>query len=87
MQKLKAIELLGGSVSAAAKKVGVSYQAVNQWPEILPARIEDRVISALARDASTLPVGQPTQTPPAHLTRLTHTRCAEDRAMLAVMKG
>lgn len=49
MKKTEAIELLGGSVTAAAAAIGVSYQAVNQWPEELPARIEDRVLAALAR--------------------------------------
>lgn len=50
MDKTKAIELLGGSVSAAAAKLGVSYQAVDKWPDTLPPRIADRVVAALARD-------------------------------------
>lgn len=49
MLKAKAIELLGGSTATAAKEVGVSYQAVDKWPEELPPRIEDRVLAALAR--------------------------------------
>ncbi len=49
MQKSKAIELLGGNTTAAAKAIGISYQAVNQWPDILPPRIADRVTAALAR--------------------------------------
>ena len=49
MLKTKAIELLGGSISAAAEAIGISYQAVNQWPEDLPPRIADRVYAALAR--------------------------------------
>lgn len=49
MLKTKAIELLGGSIAAAADAVGVSYQAVNQWPDELPARIADRVLAVLAR--------------------------------------
>ena len=49
MQKSKAIELLGGNTTAAAKAIGISYQAVNQWPDILPPRIADRVAAALAR--------------------------------------
>ena len=49
MQKSKAIELLGGTVAAAAKEIGVSYQAIDKWPETLPARIEDRVLAVLAR--------------------------------------
>lgn len=49
MLKDQAIALLGGSVGAAAKAVGVSYQAVDKWPAILPRRIADRVLAALAR--------------------------------------
>lgn len=49
MRKAKAIELLGGSVSSAAAAVGVTYQAVEKWPDPLPDRIADRVVAALAR--------------------------------------
>lgn len=49
MHKAKAIELLGGSVKAAADSIGVTYQAVEKWPDVLPARIADRVIAAIAR--------------------------------------
>lgn len=49
MRKDEAISLLGGSISAAADAVGVSYQAVRKWPEELPTRIADRVWAALAR--------------------------------------
>lgn len=50
MLKTKAIELLGGSVSAAAKALGVTYQAVDKWPDVLPPRIADRVLGAYARE-------------------------------------
>lgn len=49
MLKQKAIELLGGSVTTAAEAIGISYQAVNQWPDVLPDRISDRVLAAVAR--------------------------------------
>jgi len=49
MEKQKALELLGGSVSSAAKEIGVSYQAVDKWPAQLPPRIADRVMAAVAR--------------------------------------
>lgn len=49
MLKTKAIELLGGTVAAAAKEIGVTYQAVSNWPDVLPDRIADRVVAALAR--------------------------------------
>lgn len=49
MKKDEAIEILGGSVSSAAKAIGVSYQAVAKWPEVLTPRVADRVIAAAAR--------------------------------------
>ena len=49
MQKLKAIELLGGTTTAAAEAIGISYQAVDKWPDVLPDRISDRVLAVLAR--------------------------------------
>lgn len=49
MEKAKAIELLGGSVSSAAAAIGISYQAVDKWPANLPERIADRVLAVLAR--------------------------------------
>jgi len=49
MNKSDAIQILGGSISTAAKTVGTSYQAVSKWPDVLPRRIEDRVIAAIAR--------------------------------------
>lgn len=49
MLKTKAIELLGGTISAAAQAIGATYQAVNQWPDVLPPRIADRVQAAIAR--------------------------------------
>ena len=49
MNKTEAIQQLGGSVAAAAKAVGVTYQAVNQWPERLSRRVVDRVEAALWR--------------------------------------
>ncbi len=51
MHKSKAIELLGGNTTAAAKAIGISYQAVNQWPDDLPPRIADRVDAAVARSS------------------------------------
>lgn len=48
MKKHEAIQLLGGTVSEAAKAIGINPQAVTQWPEELPRRISDRVIAALA---------------------------------------
>ena len=49
MDKQHAISLLGGSVTAAARAIGVTYHAVYRWPPVLPPRIADRVTAALAR--------------------------------------
>jgi hypothetical protein len=49
MEKARAIELLGGTVTAAARAIGVTRSAVSQWPDELPPRISDRVLAALAR--------------------------------------
>lgn len=49
MLKTTAIDMLGGSAGSAAKAIGISIQAVNKWPDELPARISDRVLAVLAR--------------------------------------
>ena len=49
MKKTEAIQLLGGSVKEAATTLGVTYQAVEKWPEELPPRIADRVLGARVR--------------------------------------
>lgn len=49
MKKDDAIKLLGGTVSEAARAIGIMPQAVSQWPDVLPSRTSDRVIAALAR--------------------------------------
>lgn len=49
MKKIKAIELLGGTLASVAAEIGITASAVSQWPEELPKRIEDRVLAALAR--------------------------------------
>ncbi|MFZ7320484.1 Cro/CI family transcriptional regulator [Comamonas jiangduensis] len=62
MYKAEAIQQLGGSIPAAAKAIGVSYQAVNQWPEVLPVRIVDRVQAALYRKQQAEAAAQGTST-------------------------
>jgi hypothetical protein len=49
MKKAEALALLGGTLSAAAAEIGISPQAVNDWPDELPPRIADRVLAALYR--------------------------------------
>ena len=61
MRKNKAIKLLGGSVASAAQAIGVTYQAVDKWPDVLPQRIADRVQAALWRMANGVP--HPPQAP------------------------
>jgi hypothetical protein len=55
MLKAEAIRSLGGTIAAAADAIGVSYQAVDKWPEELPPRIADRVQAALWRVAHGVP--------------------------------
>ncbi len=67
MNKQQAIEILGGTVGAAAEAVGVSASAVSQWPDVLPDRIADRVLAALARrhlPAELLPAARETPQQP-----------------------
>lgn len=49
MKKQRAIELLGGTNTAAAAECGVTPSAISQWPDELPENIENRVLAALAR--------------------------------------
>ena len=50
MDKTEAIRLLGGSEVSAAERIGVTRQAINKWPDVLPPRLVDRVTAALARE-------------------------------------
>lgn len=47
--KNEAIALLGGTPTEAARTIGITPQAVSQWPDQLPRILEDRVVAALAR--------------------------------------
>lgn len=49
MFKTTAINMLGGTTTAAAHAMGISYQAVDKWPPVLPSRIADRVLGVVAR--------------------------------------
>ena len=50
MNKQQALDQLGGTVSSAAKAIGITPSAVTQWPDgELPSRIADRVQAALTR--------------------------------------
>ena len=49
MDKTTAIKLLGGTAKLAADAIGITPQAVGQWPDVLPSTISDRVQAAIAR--------------------------------------
>jgi hypothetical protein len=53
MLKIQAIKIVcgseGGSVAETARRLGISFQAVNKWPDELPSAIENRVLAYLAR--------------------------------------
>jgi hypothetical protein len=55
MLKSEAIHLLGGEVATAAEMLGISYQAVDKWPDALPPRISDRVLGACLRHGIAVP--------------------------------
>ena len=59
MLKTEAIQLLGGTIPAVAAAVGVTYQAVDKWPDVLPQRISDRVQAALWRIQNGVPHPKP----------------------------
>jgi hypothetical protein len=50
MDKNTALRMLGG-IKAAADAIGISTQAILQWPNPLPPRIADRVQAALWRQS------------------------------------
>lgn len=49
MTKTEAIDLFGGSRSEFARALGITPQAVSQWPDELEQDREDRVIGAAVR--------------------------------------
>lgn len=53
--KQQAIEMLGGNHTAAAKALGITYQAVRKWPDDLTPDIENRLIGALVRTRRKVP--------------------------------
>ena len=55
MFKDEAIGLLGGTAVSAAELMGVTYQAVNKWPPVLPQRIADRVLGVCVRHGIAVP--------------------------------
>ena len=73
MLKQQAIELLGkGHVGVAAEALGISYQAVSKWPEVLPVRIADRVLGCCIRKGIEVPQGLVQQIGPAQARETAH---------------
>lgn len=54
-----------GSPKATAEYLGITQQAVGQWPETLTERVENRILAALARRGEAVPAGWLCQTQPA----------------------
>lgn len=54
-----------GSPKATAEALGITQQAVGQWPDTLTERIENRVLAALARRGEAVPAGWISGTPAA----------------------
>ena len=50
MLKKEAIELLGGTVTSVAARIGIRPQAVSGWPTLLTPVLRDRVQAAVYRD-------------------------------------
>ena len=49
MKKSDAIQLLGGSQALAAQELGVTRQAVHDWPEVLSEQVADKVTKTLLK--------------------------------------
>jgi len=50
LTKAEAVILLGGSIKAASKAIGITEQAISNWPRLLTPKLRDRVQAALWRD-------------------------------------
>lgn len=57
MDKKHAIQMFG-SQTRLAKALEITPQAISQWPEILPRRLEDQVIGAAVRLGIQVDVGK-----------------------------
>lgn len=49
MTRDEAVALLGGTVTAAAREIGITQAAVSMWPKVLTPVLRDRVQAALYR--------------------------------------
>ena len=57
MEKSDAIAIFGTTRADLARALGISSQAISQWPEVLDQERIDRVIGAAMRLNKTLPKG------------------------------
>lgn len=55
MFKHQALQLLGGSVTSAASAIGISTQAISQWPNVLTKNNVDSVLAACLRKGIKVP--------------------------------
>lgn len=83
MLKTQAINLLGGSPSDAAAAMGISYQAVNKWPNELPDRIADRVLGVCVRRGIQVPAEFMEAKHPMALTQQAETPLTTDPVLAA----
>lgn len=54
MDKTRVMDFFGGR-EATAHAIGCTPQAVSDWPDELPPRIQDRVIAAAVREGKKIP--------------------------------
>ena len=47
--KQEAIQIFGGTMRAVGDALGITRQAVYQWPEVLPQDTSDRLVGAAIR--------------------------------------
>ena len=58
MKKTEAINLFGGSVRKAADSLGISTQAVHQWPEDLGQTLISKIITTLMKEKRSKEAGE-----------------------------
>lgn len=54
MDKSRVLDFFGGR-DETAEAIGCTPQAISDWPEELPPRIQDRVIAAAVRQGKKIP--------------------------------
>ena len=49
MTKTDMLKLMGKDLSGCAEEIGITVQAISDWPEELSTKLRDRVQAAIAR--------------------------------------